>query len=62
MEIENATMKLTLTSWLSFACGLRINVATGEVVIPEGLALDDASRAFWDALARYHPRAPVGFG
>ena len=48
--------------WLTFSCGLRVNMATGEVVIPEGLALDEASRAFWENLARYHPSAPVGFG
>jgi hypothetical protein len=40
--------------WLSFpACGLRINMETGEVVIPEGLSLDDASRAFWTGLGGF---------
>jgi hypothetical protein len=40
-------------NWLTFnPCGLRINLRTGEVVIPEGLSLDEASRAFWEGLGR----------
>jgi hypothetical protein len=51
------------TQWLTFAsCGLRINLATGEVVIPDGLALHEASRQFWEQLGRFHPLAPIGFG
>jgi hypothetical protein len=38
--------------WLCFECGIRINVQTGEVEIPDGLALDDASRAFWEGIGR----------
>jgi len=38
--------------WLSFPCGLRINMDTGEVDIPPGLTLDEASRAFWEGLGR----------
>jgi hypothetical protein len=49
-------------NWLNFACGLRINCATGEVVIPEDLDLDEAWRQFWEGLARVHPSRPVGFG
>ena len=41
-------------NWLTFMpCGLKINLKTGEVEIPEGLSLDDASRAFWEGLNRY---------
>jgi hypothetical protein len=47
---------LEAMSWLTFAtCGLRINMRTGEVVIPEGLSLDEASRAFWEGLSRVYP-------
>jgi hypothetical protein len=56
-------LSLAPTNWLSFpACGLRINMDTGQVVIPDGLTLDEASRQFWEQLCRFHPRAPVGFG
>lgn len=42
--------------WLTLMpSGLRISLLTGEVVIPEGLTLDDASRAFWEGLRGYHP-------
>jgi len=45
-------------NWLTFnPSGLRINMRTGEVVIPEGLTLDEASRAFWDGLGKLHPLA-----
>jgi hypothetical protein len=36
-------------------CGLRISFKTGEVVIPESLTLDEASRAFWEGLRLYYP-------
>jgi hypothetical protein len=43
-------------NWLTFSSsGLRINLRTGEVVIPEGLSLDDASRAFWEGLRAAFP-------
>lgn len=45
--------------WLTFnPSGLRINLKTGEVVIPEGLTLDDASRAFWEGLRQYYGVTP----
>ena len=45
--------------WLTFMpCGLRISFKTGEVVIPEGLTLDEASRAFWEGLCRYYGVTP----
>lgn len=33
-------------------CGISINTQTGEVTIPDGLSLTDASLAFWDAVQR----------
>ena len=40
--------------WLTFSpCGLKINLNTGEVIIPQGLTLDEASRAFWEGLGQY---------
>ena len=45
-------------NWLTFnPSGLRVNMKTGEVVIPEGLSLDAASREFWDGLGKLHPLA-----
>lgn len=42
--------------WLTFMpSGLRINLHTGEVVIPDDLTLSEASRIFWEALRGYHP-------
>lgn len=35
---------------LTISCGISINLETGEVTIPEGLDLTEASRAFWDAV------------
>lgn len=56
--VFNAHPTLAVTDWLTFSCGLRINVATGEVVIPDGLTLPEASRAFWEGLSLYAPRRP----
>ena len=43
--------------WLTFyPCGLRISFKTGEVIIPEGLSLDEASLAFWYGLRQYYGR------
>jgi hypothetical protein len=45
-----------LYEWLTLMpCGLRISFKTGEVVIPESLTLDEASRAFWEGLRLYYP-------
>jgi hypothetical protein len=42
-------------SWLTFnPCGVRVNLKTGEVVIPEGITLDEASRAFWEGLSHFY--------
>lgn len=35
---------------LTISCGISIDLETGEVTIPEGLDLTEASRAFWDAV------------
>jgi hypothetical protein len=43
-------------SWLTFgASGIRVNLLTGEVQIPEHLSLSTASLAFWLELSRYYP-------
>lgn len=40
---------------ITFSPGIFINGKTGNVTIPEGLSLDDASRAFWNAVAANFP-------
>jgi hypothetical protein len=41
---------------MTFLCGIKINLETGEVTIPEGMSLSEASRAFWEAVGdRYRP-------
>jgi len=59
-------LTVTISSpWLRFGdCGIAINMATGEVTIPDGLDLTAASRAFWEELGRYHTVEPQqrGFG
>jgi hypothetical protein len=46
----------TAMDWITFnPCGLQINMKTGEVVIPEGLSLDEASLAFWEGVRRAFP-------
>jgi hypothetical protein len=48
-----ATLSLAKMNWLALMpSGIRIDMETGEVVIPEGLSLTDASRAFWEAVSR----------
>lgn len=42
-------------------CGLRIDLETGEVVIPEGLSLTDAAKAFWDAVQHVGGYRKPGF-
>jgi hypothetical protein len=45
-------LRANTSNWLTFQpSGIKIELATGEVVIPEGLTLTDAARAFWDAVA-----------
>jgi hypothetical protein len=46
------TLRNPTSNWLTLQpSGIKIELATGEVVIPEGLTLTDAARAFWDAVA-----------
>jgi hypothetical protein len=41
---------------MTFLCGIKIDLETGEVTIPEGMSLTEASRAFWEAVGnRYRP-------
>jgi hypothetical protein len=55
------TIQMTKMNWLTLMpSGIRIDMETGEVVIPEGLSLTDASRAFWEAVQRIAGRQ-VGF-
>jgi hypothetical protein len=49
------------TPWLILSCGIKIDMETGEVVIPDGLALTDAARAFWDAVQRISGYQRPGF-
>ena len=50
------------SSWLSLdPCGIRIDVQTGEVVIPDGLPLTDAARAFWAAVQHVSGYREPGF-
>lgn len=47
---------------ITFAPGITIDGKTGNVTIPEGLSLDDASRAFWDAVVLVFPALKAGCG
>jgi AraC-like DNA-binding protein len=70
MDVKETYGTITLANptaameWLTFnPSGLRINMRTGEVIIPEGLTLDAASRTFWEGLGRFHPfNTERGFG
>lgn len=42
-------------------CGIQIDLETGEVVIPDGLALTDAARGFWDAVQHVSGYRRPGF-
>ena len=58
----NLSLQLIRSPWLTFRpCGLRIDLETGEVVIPEGLALTDAAKAFWDAVQHVGGYRKPGF-
>jgi hypothetical protein len=47
--------------YLTLSCGIRIDYETGEVIIPEGLALSDAAQAFWAAVQRASGYRTPGF-
>lgn len=42
-----SAMPMRFTRLTFGGCGISIDTATGEVTIPDGLALSEASRAFW---------------
>ena len=53
---SDVTWHIPASEWLTFGgCGISINGRTGEVKIPDGLALDDAARAFWEAVRGMFP-------
>lgn len=35
-------------------CGIKINMKTGEVVVPPGLSMNQASREFWETMEKLH--------
>ncbi len=41
---------------ITFSPGITIDAQTGNVTIPEGLSLDEASRAFWTAVQSVFPQ------
>lgn len=54
VEWTMETLRNQPNNWLTFhPSGLKVELETGEVVIPEGLTLTDAARAFWDAVSAY---------
>lgn len=51
-----AAISIAPTTRITFGgSGIAVNAVTGEVTIPEGLALSDASRLFWLDLKRAFP-------
>lgn len=56
-EIFTLTASSITAHNLTFGSGISINMATGDVTIPEGLTIDDASRQFWEAVGRNLPRS-----
>jgi hypothetical protein len=49
--VANVTFSQPKMNWLTLMpSGIRIDMETGEVVIPDGLSLSDAARAFWEAV------------
>ena len=49
-------VKPTQSQFMTFLCGIKIDLETGEVTIPEGMSLTEASLAFWEAVGnRYRP-------
>jgi hypothetical protein len=55
--IADCTIKWTPSYNFSLGpCGIVINMQTGEVTIPEGLSLTEASRAFWETVQKMSGR------
>jgi hypothetical protein len=59
--VDQLLQQIKPTPWLILKCGIKIDMETGEVVIPDGLALTDAARAFWDAVQHVSGYRPPGF-
>jgi hypothetical protein len=50
-EPETVFMKsVFVATHITFSSGISIDTRTGEVTIPDGMSLSDASKAFWVAL------------
>jgi hypothetical protein len=50
--VATVTFSQPKMNWLTLMpSGIRIDMETGEVVVPEGLSLSDAARAFWEAVS-----------
>jgi hypothetical protein len=58
--IATVTFSQPKMNWLTLMpSGIKIDMETGEVVIPEGLSLTDASRAFWEAVSQWRHAPPL---
>ena len=58
----DATMQLTPNHWLMLGpSGIKINMQTGEVTIPDGLNLTDAAKEFWKMVGLVFPNKPGEF-
>lgn len=42
-------------TYLTFQCGIQVNCKTGEVKLPDGMKIDEASRKFWIGMAEAYP-------
>ena len=51
----------TLKPWMTLKCGIRIDLETGEVTVPESLELTEAAKAFWEAVQRVSGYRAPGF-
>lgn len=49
------TREVQQPTGITLASGIFIDARTGKVTIPDGLSLDDASRAFWAAVETMFP-------
>ena len=55
------TLKPTPDHLLLHPCGIQIDLETGEVMIPDGLPLTEAARAFWAAVQHVAGYRAPGF-
>lgn len=46
---------VVVATHITFSPGISIDTRTGEVTIPDGLSLSEASKAFWTALHAAFP-------